>query len=216
LKSNLQQTGEGKRYELRAKRRRTNRILNGLIALVILLIIIVSMSIFSGNDDKGQSQNKEPKVENKVSQNEAVKADQPVRKDKEVNASEVDEEDKAETAKEEDVEKDEPQVTEGGSDGNVKRTIVDPSWEPIGTQQSGPFSSEDVDWEERVDALAYAIGVDKNNMTVWYLQRNGQYGSIGTVTEKGNPQAYRVYLEWKDGEGWMPTKVEELYVNDKR
>ena len=34
--------------------------------------------------------------------------------------------------------------------------------------------------------------------------------------QENNPQSYRVYIEWVDGEGWKPVKVEELKENDKR
>lgn len=214
MKSNYEQTRGAMRSEIRSKRRKTNMVLNGLIGLVLLLIIIVSVSIFSKDDPETKQQ--EQTVENKINANDngneatkSAKQDQDTSEDNASNESE----NAAETEKEK--EQDEPTITEGGGD-NIQRTIVDPSWEPIGTTQSGPNANETVDWDERVKALAYAINVDESNMTVWYLSRNGQEQAIGTVTAKDNPQqAYRVYLEWVDDEGWKPSKVEELIENDK-
>lgn len=212
MKSNYEQTRGEMRSEIRSKRRKTNMVLNGLIGLVLLLIIIVSVSIFSKDDPETKQQ--EQTVENKINTNdngnEATKSAKQDQDTSEDNAS-----NESENAAETEKEQDEPTITEGGGD-NIQRTIVDPSWEPIGTTQSGPNANETVDWDERVKALAYAINVDESNMTVWYLSRNGQEQAIGTVTAKDNPQqAYRVYLEWVDDEGWKPSKVEELIENDK-
>lgn len=212
MKSNYEQTRGAMRSEIRSKRRKTNMVLNGLIGLVLLLIIIVSVSIFSKDDPETKQQ--EQTVENKINTNdngnEAAKSAKQDQDTSEDNAS-----NESENAAETEKEQDEPTITEGGGD-NIQRTIVDPSWEPIGTTQSGPNANETVDWDERVKALAYAINVDESNMTVWYLSRNGQEQAIGTVTAKDNPQqAYRVYLEWVDDEGWKPSKVEELIENDK-
>lgn len=205
------------RSEMRSKRRRTNMILNGLIALVLLLIIIVSVSIFA-NDDEAEMQ-QDQAVENKAS-NSKDAADNKTNQDQGASKqSKVSQEDADDQDTDADIDSDKVDnsavVTEGGGD-NVQRTIVNSDWEPIGTSQTGPNSTESVDWDERVKALAYAIGADESNMTVWYLSRDGGPNkSIGTVTENGNPQAYRVYLEWQDGDGWMPVKVEELIENDK-
>lgn len=195
------------RSQVRAKRRKTNLILNGLIGVVILLIIFVSVSIFSNDDQKDKKQ--EESVENSVNQNENVNSS-----NKTVETSKQDEDSTDDAVEEEKEDEESPVITEGGGN-NVKQTIMNPAWEPVGTTQTGPYTS-DSDWDERVQALAYAIGIDKENMTVWYLSRDGSSeGSIGTVTAKGDPQAYRVYLEWEDGGGWKPVKVEELIENDK-
>ncbi|KSU63791.1 hypothetical protein AS034_05985 [[Bacillus] enclensis] len=109
---------------------------------------------------------------------------------------------------------------EEGTEPNVSKTIVHPDWEPVGTEQSGDhvssYETGSVDWQEKEKALSYATGIPQDNMTVWFIEGNGgPQKSIGTVTEKGGATAYRVYLQWVDGQGWQPTKVEELKENDK-
>jgi len=49
-------------------------------------------------------------------------------------------------------------------------------------------------------------------MVVWFLGNNNkdQNKSIGTVSTTDKSQKYRVYIEWVDGGGWKPTKVEEI------
>lgn len=209
MQSNFNHSSEGVRSQQRSKRRKTNLILNGLIGLVVILIIIVCVIIFGNDDDKKENvpvqkteETSTPSDAGNVSKNET-------KKDTTKNKQNANSDDT------EKVDKDSEVVTDGGGDSNVKNTITNPNWKPVGTTQTGPNSSESVDWDERVEALAYAIGTEPANMTVWYLGRDGQDRSIGTVSAKGNPQAYRVYIEWKDGKGWMPTKVEELVANDK-
>nr|WP_242035144.1 YrrS family protein [Mesobacillus harenae] len=115
----------------------------------------------------------------------------------------------------------EPVVSDGGSDSNVKQTIVNPDWKPVGTTQTGEhISSSDpnsADWKEKELALSHGAGIDHANMTVWWLESNGDpNNAIGTISGKGSDQTYRVYIEWVDGQGWKPVKVEELIENDKK
>ncbi|RIW37627.1 DUF1510 family protein [Bacillus salacetis] len=103
---------------------------------------------------------------------------------------------------------------------NVKKEIVNPAWKPIGTQQTGEhvakYEEDSADWQEKVQALSYATGLPEDNMTVWWLERNGGPDkAIGTVAPKDQSTTYRVYLQWVDGKGWKPVKMEELIENDK-
>lgn len=217
LKSNFNKSREGIRSEMRSKRRKTNMILNGLIVLVLLLIIIVSVSIFS-KDDEAEKQQDSAAVETKTTNDVAGKEAKQTQTSQNQNkkTSKKNNTNNNEVADDNNDKEDNTAIeTEGGGD-NVQKTIINPKWEAVGTSQTGPNSSESVDWDERVKALAYAIGADQSNMTVWYLSFDGGSNkSIGTVTEKGKPEAYRVYLEWQDGDGWKPVKVEELIENDK-
>ena len=108
--------------------------------------------------------------------------------------------------------KDQEVVTEGGSDPKVKKTIVNPAWEPLGTSQTGQHFNEysGVDWDEMVQAISYGTGIDPSNMTIVFLGNNGPDKSVGTVKQKDTQQVYRVYIEWVDEKGWKPTQVEEL------
>ncbi|MCB5235714.1 YrrS family protein [Niallia circulans] len=195
------------RYQQRSKRKKTNFILNGLIIVVILLIVFVSYSIFHTNDEKNADKNKDSDT----------KTGQQASGDKETASSTTgsDNTDENTTTEEEEETEDGEVVTEGGSDSNVIKTIENSSWQPVGTTQTGEHVasySEGVDWNEQIKALSYATGLDSGNMTLWFLGNNNQdpHKSIGTVSSKDKSEKYRVYIEWVDGSGWKPTKVEEI------
>ncbi|MCS0670893.1 YrrS family protein [Cytobacillus firmus] len=213
------------RFGKREKRKKTNIILNSLIAFVIVLIIVVSAKIFfGGNNDQAVPADEQTASESK--QNESNQEDQDndieqdKSKDKEKADKESDKEDKEEKEAEENEAEDESEedkeqvVTEGGSGPDVEKTIENPAWKPVGTSQSGEhtavYDQNHVDWQEMLSAISYATGVEQGNMTVWFLGNNGPNSSVGTISTKDQSEKYRVYIDWVDGEGWKPSKVEVL------
>jgi hypothetical protein len=215
------------RSDYRAKRKKTNLVLNSLIIIVLALIIIVAYNIFVGGEDEKASTTaetpkqtekataeKEPKEE--TAKKEAEKAkNTDADEDEDASDEAVQDDDKSEEAS---TEADESQavVSDGGSSSNVLKTIVNPAWEPVGTSQTGShttvYDKTSVDWQEMLNAITYATGLDPSNMTVYWLGRDKSTtnASIGTVASKDKQQKYNVYLQWVDGEGWKPTKVEEI------
>lgn len=213
------------RYDKRSKRKKTNIILNGLIGVVILLIIVVGTIIFSGGKDENQpadsAANEEVSKEETSKENNSDEKDDATdegnqegnseeNKDNEENK---DEETKEEENNEEEV-KEEEIVTEGGSSADVKRTVENPAWQPVGTVQddhpTAVYDQSHVDWDEMLRAITYATGLDRSAMTVYFLGNDGVNRSVGTVASPNKDEMYRVYIEWVDGKGWKPTKVEEL------
>lgn len=223
-----QQPFQNSRLKQREKRRKTNIILNSLIVIVLLLIVIVSVQIFFTDDQKTSTS--EEQVENVTAQKESSKqsnnADRPTdKKDQQDdrNAAVTDDKDKEKEDKEKDKEKDKDNkssedledsavITDGGNDPDVGKTIVNPEWKPVGTVQTGDHHNtySGVDWDEMVQAISYATGIDEGNMTIHFLGNNGENKSVGTVQAKDTKQKYRVYIEWVDEKGWKPTLVEEL------
>lgn len=224
----------GSRYHRRTKKKKTNIILNGLIGLVLLLIIVVSINIFfGGNDDEKAEQNvEETKGETSTAPEETEDESSQVTEDETteeneaeteqgsaVDSDENEEESDEEEADEEEIDENEVDeesaeavVTDGGSDPNVIKTLVNPAWKPIGTVQTGEHhnSYDGVDWDEMVDAISYATGISEDQMTIQFLGNNGPNKSVGTIYTKGKTEIYRVYIEWVDGQGWKPTQVEQL------
>lgn len=233
MKYDYDNLNEGARSKKRAKRRKTNLILNSLIVVVILLIVIVSANIFFGNNDEGAddsnvaAENEKASAGKKDDNGEEANQQDSKATDEESNETSEDgsdEESESDNPNEESDDSEdlgEPVVTEGGSDANVKQTIEYPDWKPVGTTQAGEhktvFDENSVDWHEMLLAYSYATGIDKDNMTVWWNQNNGATNAaVGTISEKGSNQTFRVAIEWVEGEGWKPVKVEELIENDKR
>jgi cytoskeletal protein RodZ len=207
---------EASRARKLAKRRKTNLILNSLITIVLLLIVFVTVKIFFG-DGQSEAEKSDSVVVDKQLANEKADVDSG-NKEEEVEEEKQDAsdlEDESESDDEELEEESEPTITEGGSSPDVKQTIVNPDWKPVGTTQTGEhqtvYDESSVDWQEMLKALSYATGIDGGNMTVWFLGNNGgPQSAAGTVSDKTGGPKYRVAIEWVDGEGWKPVKVEEL------
>ena len=219
------------------KDKKVNKVYNILISVVVLLIIAVGAFIFMGNDEEPVSQNANSNSEstqsantnkeetNQAGNDEAANDDEEQSTEAEKdqsNEQDGDSSDGEDSSKsEEDKETVESEkVEEEATDGNVEEAYSDPSWKPVGTEQSGEhvtqYEKGSTDWNEMERAIAYGAGIDQSNMTLWYLQNGGAPDkAIGTVSPKDGSSTYRVYIQWVDGEGWKPTKVEKLLKNDK-
>ncbi|WP_080844805.1 DUF1510 family protein [Cytobacillus gottheilii] len=218
---------EYSRYGKRSKRKKTNIILNSLIAVVLLLIIIVSYAVFSGNDKDNQAANGAENEEQTTETNENEPADttekvtepsdtedEETPEDQETSGSENEENEEETTDEVAPADSSQEVVTEGSEDSNIIRTIENPAWQPVGTVQTehpgAVYDSSSVDWQESVKAITYATGLAEENMTIMFLGNNGVNKSVATVRSKDQTENYRVYIDWIDGEGWKPVKVEEL------
>lgn len=202
-----------------------DRILNYLIALVVVLIIVVAGFIFSDNGKntevkdapketvkeqpkeqaKEQAKNKEEKEPaKKEEQSEKVNEQQPSSTEQTVTVENLK---KSETAK----------VTTV-NDQIVEEAIEDATWKPYKTSQedsgaahNSSYDQKSVDWKEKISAIAQITGLNEEDMTVWFVKNNGSSDSaIGTVSSKDQTKKYRVSLKWVSKEGWQPVKVEVL------
>jgi cytoskeletal protein RodZ len=234
----------GSRFNQRDQKRKVNKIYNIAITIVSILIVIVAVSIFLSDDDtETKKATTEPKQVAETEKGKVV--DKPSGKEEETDSEKEDAVGDSE-ATEEDAEKEDSKATEedaeekaeddadpektgdaelveveGSGDGNVASTYTSESWKPVGTEQSGEhttsFEKGSVDWNEMSKAIASGAGIDEGNMKLWWLQNGGSpTTAIGTVSEGDDPKTFRVYIEWVDGSGWKPVKVEELKTNDKR
>lgn len=234
-------SNEEKQYpsRLKKKKNRSNSILNIMIGLVFALILIIGVSmLFSGGDDQAQDPEAvtiSPETEDQTSgsgDSEGESADTEEQPEEDAEASD-EEKAAAEKAEEEKAEKEaeeakkaeeekEGSVTKGGtitredsSDPIVEETVINTSWEPVGTKQKGDhvsvYQKDSVDWNEKVNAVSYATGLDANNMYVMMIKNGGgPQKSIATVQSKDESEKYRVHMEWVDGEGWKPVKMDVL------
>lgn len=234
----------GSRFNQRDQKRKVNKIYNIAITIVSILIVIVAVSIFLSDD--GTDSKKATTEPKQIADTDSGKvADKPAGKDEETDSEKEDAVGDSK-AKEEDAGEEDSKATEedaeekaedgadpeksgdaelvevdGSGDGNVAATYTSEGWKPVGTQQSGEhttsFEKGSVDWNEMSKAIASGAGIDEGSMKLWWLQNGGSSSTaIGTVSEGDNPKTYRVYIEWVDGSGWKPVKVEELKTNDKR
>lgn len=213
MKHNLDQQFEGPRFERRLKKKKYNLILNILIAIVVLLIIYFGSQLFFSNEDNANATiDKEQTYSDDIKiGHEKAKHDPKVE-----NESQAAEEDVLDH--DNDTNSEEVIVKDGGTSPNVINTIINPSWQPVGTVQSEPhvsvYKEGSVDWNEMMKAVSYATGLAESSYTVWWVGRNGDNQSTITIENNNDYKLYRVYIQWMENEGWKPLKIEELKEND--
>ncbi|MDP1417496.1 YrrS family protein [Peribacillus simplex] len=175
----------------------------------------------AGKEEETDSE-KEDAVGDSEATEEEAEEDSKATEEEDSKATEEDAEEKAEDGADPEKAGDaELEEVESSGDGNVAAAYTSEDWKPVGTEQSGEhttsFEKGSVDWNEMSKAIASGAGIDEGSMKLWWLQNGGSSNTaIGTVSEGDNPKTFRVYIEWVDGSGWKPVKVEELKTNDKR
>lgn len=189
------------------KRRKTTRSISVLLVIgSILIVLLISMFVFGGKDNR---QSKE--VVSNIDSNET---------DEQEEAEDVDEE-QGDDAGEESIidegnidEEDDDHVElepVTSDDDNVIEAYVG-NWSPIGTEQAEPhevvFDTDSQDWREMEEAIKVATGLEE--MTTHWIGNGGDQKVIGTVSTPDQSDIYRVYLTWITNEGWQPTKLEKL------
>ena len=198
---------------------RANTIMNILIAVVIVLIIITASMIFFGGDSKNKvDEKKSPETEETKGNTTEDNEEQP----KVDNGDEDSSTDKDEPIEDTDDAGDAGDADEKGvitykspEDKVIKETIIDTGWEPVGTKQTGEhvslYDGTSDDWHEKVEAISYVTGLSKDDMIIWKIRNGGNpQKSVGIVSSKDEAKKYRVYLDWVDGEGWQPVKMDIL------
>lgn len=193
------------------KRKRTDTILNILISIVFLLILIVGWNVIFSQGDTDEATQMEAKTEIS-SESKSEKASR--------QKKDGDDSEKVEAKNDEEDAESEEMIVES-DDPNVIKAVVHPDWEPIGTQQTGEhitqYDEGSRDRIEMEEAISYASGVERDNMIVWWLENGGAPDKvIGTISTKDQTEVYRVYIEWIDGKGWKPVRLEQLRENDKK
>lgn len=218
-------------------RRGSSLLLNMLIGVVVLLIIIVAAIIFINGNNEEKVDNGEMITTDGVD-NPSDEVTSPILEDEDTSAEddEAVEEPVVEdstsdptTEQSEAIVEPDPEMDEegdgasaGGSvtyvtsdDEIIAETVINAAWQPIGTTQTGEHASqydgESVDWAEKQQALAYATGLSQDSMIFWKIKNGGDpQKSVGIVSTKDKVEKYRVYLEWVDGKGWKPVKMDVL------
>lgn len=199
----------------RAKRKKINFILNGSIVIVLILIAFVSYSIFSSGDNKAASQKSVQASAEKQSVHN-IKKDKPAEKKSSTSNQTNDDSLSQDQTQNEQTNSDtasEGNSSSSSSDSSESSLTISPSPETpaqTGQQHVTSYDSSSQDWQEMLQTISSAAGIDQSNMTVWFLgsDKSNPGGSVGTVSAKANgSQKYRVYLQW-DGSGYIATKVE--------
>lgn len=211
-----------KRYPSRMnKKNRSNSVLNMMIGLVFTLILITAAFIFLDKEEGSIEQPESVKIapDTEQASEEDGAAEEP--RDDSADAKDSEEPEVSEEAPAEPEETKEGTVTGGtitkedSNDPIVEETIVNTSWEPVGTSQKGDhvsvYQKGSADWNEKIKAISYATGLAEDDMYVMMIKNGGgPQKSIGVVQSKDQSKKYRVHMQWVDGEGWNPVKLDVL------
>ncbi|MDL4841462.1 YrrS family protein [Aquibacillus rhizosphaerae] len=208
------------RFEKRRKNTKALTIFGSLGGL--LIVFLIGLFIFGGNneDDEVKSANndngivennsdsKEKNSNNASSENEV---DSTEREEVETESA-LDGQDDADQSKIE-------LETVESSDENVIEAFTG-NWQPVGTTQSGDFSfsweTDSEDWKELMEAVRLATRLNEDDMTEWWVGRDGDQKVVATVSNNAETEIYRVYVTWVNDQGWKPTRVEILKENDQK
>lgn len=199
------------------RKRKSERLLNRLIVSIVLLVVVTAIILININLPVEQAN---PSEKQQPSDATEVKT----KKDESNQTGEAEQNDSATKSTNQPIEE---QTTSPGivskpeqdEDSIVIETIVDTSWEPIGTKQTGyhesKYDGQSLDWHEKKEAIAYATLFDVDDLIFWKIKNGGdEQRSIGIVSTFDEKHKYRVYLQWEDGKGWKPTKLEVLRTLD--
>lgn len=198
------------------RKRKSERLLNRLIFSIVLLVVVTTV-ILINIDMPVKQVAAPPEQQGETNIPASEKTPEP---------SDVKEEEMKEPSKSTSQPIEEQTTSPGivskpeqDEDSIVIETIVDTSWEPIGTKQTGyhesKYDGKSIDWNEKKEAIAYATLFDVEDLIFWKIKNGGdEQRSIGIVSTFDKKHKYRVYLQWEDGKGWKPTKLEVLRTLD--
>ncbi|MFJ5621478.1 DUF1510 family protein [Peribacillus loiseleuriae] len=219
MKKNSGPFHTGARSSTKDKQRKTNRIYNISITVVIVLILIVGASILFSKDETKQASTTPPK---EASTQPTDKGDTGTSKAEDKDSSSASDDSNTEENGEknadsgtEETGQDDSTVILESEDENAENTETSDSPDSVGTTQTSNaevtnFDKGSNNWAEMESAVAQGAGISTDNMTVLWLGNGGAPGkAVGTVSAKDTKQVYSVNIEWVEGSGWKPVKVEK-------
>lgn len=232
MKYDFKDLYEGPRFQNRARKRKIKLIITGIAAIIGIVLIISVINIFSGGSEEANVAPEDPNTTEQAKDNtleEPVDDAEAEDTNKSIDTNESIEEDnisekvspnKKETSNHLSEKTTTNTTKTEASEGKVVRTTEE-NWEPVGTEQEGEhvtdFTKGSNDWEEMTQAIGSATGLSNDNMIVWWMGNGGASDkATSTVSTKDKGTYYRVQLEWVNGSGWKPLKVEEVKGNDSQ
>ncbi|WP_274307541.1 YrrS family protein [Solibacillus daqui] len=195
---------------------RVNKNLNILIAIVAIAIV-VTLAIILSNDSVPKDQ-AEPKETNEQAVSEEQQSNEDQTSGDQTNAGTTDENDENDED-DENVTEETTDVVENtilpSADPIVDEVQVNSAWAAYPTEQTGKhvstFVSGHIDYEEKLKAVFSVLDLQQDNSIVLRVKNNGSANTaIAVVTSMDKSEMYRVSIEWIDGEGWKPTRLEML------
>lgn len=196
------------------KFQKVDKKLHYLIAIVaVLIVLILGWNVTRDTDrasDTGEQQTTEP-TDNET-ESAMPEEQEPV--DEPSQATDDELQDEEEPAEQENGDVSENTVSPS-TDPDVKEVQTNPNWPAYPTQQTGThvstYEKGHIDYEEKLKAIFSVTDLQQGNSIVKSVRNNGgTEKSIGIVTSMDKTIAYRVSIEWINGEGWKPVQLEVL------
>lgn len=175
---------------------------------VVFLIVFVSLIVFGnkGNPKEAGVETLEDETE-EPAENENI--DEKADDDSSPKDTTIEPEEEENEASSSDV-----TVEEIPSEDENVITAFRGDWDPVGTKQEGPhttnYNDGSDDRNEIKQAVVMVTGLDADDMIEHWIGRGGDQAVVATVSDGALEEYYRVYLQWVDEKGWQPTKAEKL------
>ncbi|WP_406944439.1 DUF1510 family protein [Halobacillus sp. SY10] len=216
------------RYE---KKRRGTKMLTWLVgAGSVFMVLLIGLLVFGGEDQKGQAQETESQEVTKEDQGQ--NEDSQAEADENTDKNDKDEKDKSGEDTEEESDKQQVSIEkfeelkpiedekglkiEKSDDPNVERVITK-DWPVIPTEMETngehgiTYQSGTQDYNELKQAIRSAVGLSEDNIIYWDVSNRGHpQKAKATVSDKNKTGYLRVHIDWIDGQGYKPVRLEVL------
>lgn len=101
----------------------------------------------------------------------------------------------------------------------VQEVRTHEAWPVHPTEQTGPhtstFENGHIDYEEKLAAIFSVIDLVREDSIIKSVRNNGSASNaIAVISSMDGLKMYRVSIEWVDGMGWKPVKLEVLKTLD--
>lgn len=206
-----------KRYS--DNKRKMNRILNVMIAIVFTLIVI-NIYFIVKDDEEDEVAREDSKVEElKEHEDSEELEEQDSKKDEEESLDASNKNEEPNNLQEDNSsihdENNDEIIVSTSSDANVEKVIVNNNWQVTPTRQTGEhvsaFEEGHVDYEEKLLTIRNAVELQEDNIIYWSVRNDGTgKGAVAVVSSKDQSEKYRVHIKWIENAGWIPIKVEIL------
>lgn len=193
------------------KKKKMDRILTYLIIIVSVLIVVNFISLLTKDTERPseivkEDSNKDGEINSDVNENSNVEKNEAESKSNEQDS----------TTDDGQLDSEDGQIIVRPSDDPIVSEVIEnPKWDVTPTGQTGEhisaYDAGNIDYQEKLLTLRNAVKFDENNIIYWSVKHNGSTSqSVGVVSNYDQSEMYRIYIEWVDGKGWKPVRVERL------
>lgn len=189
------------------KRKKNKQKLLILISLgVVFCIILFSLIAFGGKEDPSEPELSQAE---KALKNKEEAGDRVSNQSEEIEIADEKRQSEEESEEESDVD-----IKEEESDDDNVIKAYSGDWQPVGTSQSGPhttnYNDGSDDRKEIKEAVSIVTGINNDDIVELWVGNGGDQKVEATVSDQAGENYFKVYLTWIDDDGWQVKRVERL------